>query len=556
MRFLRNTRVGVRLGVAFGLLIVLLLVLVGVGFTNAASSQRVDEQLITDIDTTRDIDEVKFHASEFNGSQTSYVFDAALGKPGAATEANPNRKAFLTSVANFQGHMAALGADKLTAEQSAQLQTIRTAFDQFMTTDQQIVELLNTNTPESKAQAFALTLGQEVQNFDKIANAGEQLAVSVGDAADQAAAAAHAASTRSRVLLIVIGLLALALALVMVIVITRSITVPLRQIVAVLRSLAVGDLTQRVPDPTRDEVGQMGTALNETMGNLTTTIHSITDGSGTLSSSSEELLAVSQEMGATAEETATQAESVSAAAEQVSQSLQSVSAGAEELATSIREIAGNTNEAATVGHHARQLAQDTRATVAELGTSSAEIGDVTKVITSIAQQTNLLALNATIEAARAGEAGKGFAVVANEVKDLARLPVRSSEDIASKLSGIQNNTADAVTAIGRITEVLDQINELQTTVAASVDEQAATTREITRSLSEAATGSTDIARNIVGVADAAQGTSNGASATQQSADQLSRLAGELLDLVQQFRLPEGAGTAYRAPAAADHPGVR
>jgi len=121
MRFLRNIRVGVRLGVAFGLLIVLLLVLVAVGFTNAASSQRVAEQLITDLDTTRDVDEVKFHASEFNGAQTAYVFDAALGKPGAATEANANRKTFLTAVDNFQGHMTALAADSLNSEQAAQL---------------------------------------------------------------------------------------------------------------------------------------------------------------------------------------------------------------------------------------------------------------------------------------------------------------------------------------------------------------------------------------------------------------------------------------------------
>ena len=149
MRFLRNIRVGVRLGVAFGLLIVLLLVLVAVGFTNAASSQRVAEQLITDLDTTRDVDEVKFHASEFNGAQTAYVFDASLGKPGAATEANANRKAFLTAVDNFQGHMAALAADSLNAEQAAQLQTIRTSFDQFMATDQQISPPTRRN-PEHK----------------------------------------------------------------------------------------------------------------------------------------------------------------------------------------------------------------------------------------------------------------------------------------------------------------------------------------------------------------------------------------------------------------------
>ena len=134
------------------------------------------------------------------------------------------------------------------------------------------------------------------------------------------------------------------------------------------------------------------------------------------------------------------------------------------------------------------MAETTNDVVLRLGTSSAEIGEVIKVITSIAEQTNLLALNATIEAARAGEAGKGFAVVASEVKDLARKTARSSEKIGRNIATIQSDAQEAVDAIGEITSIIRQINDIQTVVAAAVEEQAATTSEIGRSVGEAAVG--------------------------------------------------------------------
>src|SRR5207302_9996194 len=135
--------------------------------------------------------------------------------------------------------------------------------------------------------------------------------------------------------------------------------------------------------------------------------------------------------------------------------------------------------------NAVQTAHSADVNVGKLGVSSAEIGEVIKVITSIAQQTNLLALNATIEAARAGEAGKGFAVVANEVKELAKQTAKATDDISRKITAIQADTKGAVEAIGQIGQIIDQINDIQNTIATAVEEQTAVTGEISRNVAEA-----------------------------------------------------------------------
>jgi len=170
-----------------------------------------------------------------------------------------------------------------------------------------------------------------------------------------------------------------------------------------------------------------------------------------------------------------------------------------------------------------------------LGTSSQEIGKLIKTITSIAAQTNLLALNATIEAARAGEAGKGFAVVANEVKELAKETARATEEISRKIEVIQTDTTGAVGSITEMANVINQVNDISSAIAAAVEEQTATTNEIGRNVQEAAKGTGEITQVIAAVARTAKDTARGARETQKAAQALTELSANLQRMMSGFR---------------------
>jgi methyl-accepting chemotaxis protein len=336
---------------------------------------------------------------------------------------------------------------------------------------------------------------------------------------------------------LVLGLLLIGLtaAMALGLLIAAGIIKPLRLVSDMLAGVAQGDLTGHANVSSRDELGQMAAALNKGIDDVRATVASVAGQASHLTSSSEVLAANAEQIASSAEETSAQAGVVASAAEQVSTNVQTVAAGTAELGASIREIAQNAADAARVAAQAVTVAAATNDTVAKLGESSSEIGNVIKVITSIAEQTNLLALNATIEAARAGEAGKGFAVVANAVKNLAQETAKATEDISRRIEAIQADTEGAVVAIGEISGVIERINDYQTTIAAAVEEQTATTNEMARNVAEAATGAAQIAENVVGVASASETTTVGVSESQRATADLARTAGELQTLVDHFR---------------------
>lgn len=307
-----------------------------------------------------------------------------------------------------------------------------------------------------------------------------------------------------------------------------------RRVLAVLTGLASGDLTGSTGLDTRDEMGQMGAALDEATASLRSVMATVVGGADAVAASSEELSASSTQISAAAEETSAQAGVVASASEQVSSNVQTVSAAAEQMAASIGEIAANAAEAASVAGRGVEAARSTSTAMHALDDSSKEIGNVISLITSIADQTNLLALNATIEAARAGESGKGFAVVANEVKELAQGSATAAAEISRLVEGIQHDTAAAVAAIEEISGIIEQISDRQATIASAVEQQTATTSEITRSVAEAATGTGEIASNITGVSTAADSTTEALGQATAAIAELSRMAADLRTSVAGF----------------------
>jgi methyl-accepting chemotaxis protein len=318
--------------------------------------------------------------------------------------------------------------------------------------------------------------------------------------------------------------------------ISRSITGPVRRIDEVLGGVARGDFTLRAPTSGDPAVGGMARQLNIALDATSSAMRGVLQTSADLTGTVEDVRRAGAAVTAAAVTAATQAETVSQAAGEVSHNVENAATGSEEMTASIREIASNAAEAARAGGRAVEQATETNAHVGRLGESSAQIGEVVQLISSIAEQTNLLSLNATIEAARAGELGKGFAVVAGEVKELAHQTAVATEDISGRIQAIQAEASGAVGAIEAIGSVIDHVNEFQTTIASSVEEQTATTAEISQSINRAADAMHAIADSVDGLVRSTQATSDAADQSMAAADAVAAHGERLRSLLSQFRL--------------------
>jgi methyl-accepting chemotaxis protein len=384
------------------------------------------------------------------------------------------------------------------------------------------------------AAAMAL-LGGAVQDFQDLRNMTDNVNDKLEAESAHSQAEASRIVNRSKLTVVILCVICSFVTFVGAFLVARNMNKRLGTIIMRFKEMAGGDLIHQLDDARTDELGEMAHWFNDSIGKLRGAIAQVATSAHSVTSAVEQLSSVSHHMSENSEETTLQANVASTATEQVSHNLQTVATGTEEMSVSISEIAKNAGDAASVAGEAVKVAQSTNETIRKLGDSSAEIGQVIKVITSIAEQTNLLALNATIEAARAGEAGKGFAVVANEVKELAKQTAKATEDISRKVEAIQSDSKRSVDAIATVTNIINQINDISSTIATAVEEQSATANEMNRNISEGARGSGEITKTISAVAQAAQNTSRGAQELKKATQDLGRMSTELQELVGQFK---------------------
>jgi methyl-accepting chemotaxis protein len=459
------------------------------------------------------------------------IRDTFLAGDGPDAEAVAQEYADLQ--ATFVEQLDVYAATGLTSQDAQRVDDLKVAFQEYVDA---VPTVLGQYVADGDGQGWLAANNEQLAPLAENISAGlgDLIASEDGQAAQSAAAAASAYS-QARTVSIALLVLGIGAGLAVALLVAGSVTRSVRPLQEGLARLADGDLATETVVASGDEVGRMAESLERARVALRDSISAIGGNVVRLAGAAVELRQTSSGLATAAQESSGLAQSVSVAAERVSGNVQTVAAGAEEMGVSIREIATNAAEAARVAGQAVSEAASTTQTVSRLGESSAEIGTVVGLITSIAEQTNLLALNATIEAARAGEAGKGFAVVASEVKDLAQETARATEEVAKKITTIQGDTDEAVAAMGRISQIVARIDDYQSTIAAAVEEQTATTNEISRNVTEAATGTQGIAGNVTAVAAAATGATDGAHAADQAAAELSGMAADMESLVARFR---------------------
>lgn len=268
------------------------------------------------------------------------------------------------------------------------------------------------------------------------------------------------------------------------------------------------------------EAGTESKRAKEGVHDVAAAVAQISGSAGVVSSESAKVSSNLGEVARTVEQVSSNLGVVASSGENMTMNVNAVVAAIEEMSISLNEVARSSGQASHVANAAQKQAHEASVTVDELGQSAQTIGKIIDLIQGIASQTNLLALNATIEAASAGEAGKGFAVVASEVKSLARQTAEATEEIRKQVGSIQGKTAHSVQVIQGIVKVIGEMNDLNASIAEAVEEQTATTGEISR--------------NVVGVAGNVKEVSHNVQEAALSANQVSKRVQEAVEGVQSI----------------------
>ena len=338
-------------------------------------------------------------------------------------------------------------------------------------------------------------------------------------------------------------------------IISRSISSPLKNTISMLKDIAEGEgnLTARIPIENKDEIGELSTWFNSFIQKLQDIITKIANNATLLNASSGQLSEYAKQMidnmaqlttksadvsyatevlttninsmAISAEEMSLNINSISVTAEDIAKNMNSAASSVDKMSTSLNAIGKDIQDGQNIATQAMDLSSEATQNMNMLGTAAREIGQVTGVIKRISVQTNLLALNASIEASTAGEAGRGFAVVAEKIKQFASQSTRSAEDIALKITDVQQKTQNAINVIEKVTNIVEKLNQSYASISQTIEKQIDISYDLSLRINEINSGTNTIASSISqaasGVNEMSKNTGGAASTTNEFANIIS-----------------------------------
>ena len=395
----------------------------------------------------------------------------------------------------------------------------------------------------SQTEAIAAARQNMANQTNEIKRLGNSLTQTQDRLRAEESARSHMTQITVAVLAVLIGLLAAWF-------ITRQITQPLAETLAVVRNIAAGDLTDERHIERKDEIGALQHGVMGMASTLRQLISGIRDSVTQMSSAAEQLSAVTEQTSVGMNGQKVETDQVATAMQEMSATVQEVARNAEAAsqAASAADEGARAGDAvvseavAQIERLSEEMLRSTEA-MAKLESESNRIGSVMDVIKTVAEQTNLLALNAAIEAARAGEAGRGFAVVADEVRGLAQRTQKSTEEIELLVAGLQQGTQQVAAAMNNSHNLTQSSVELTrkaglalNDITAKVSNIQAMNQQIAAAAEQQGVVADEISRSVVNVRDISEQTATASDETAASSIELARLGSDLRAMVSRFRV--------------------